>query len=141
MANTTNHGAAVAALLQANKGTGAWPKLAGTKPSNATLALASTIAKPGTAKWLALAMYARKGGATQAQVCCVLNGPHLNCWRALPTQARGQVRQGTHFAYTANLAGKPKAHRVVTKPTKPPKGTLTASSRPKPTTATTATAT
>jgi hypothetical protein len=107
---STSANAAVAAILANNKGTGAWPKAAGNKPTSAQLALATALGcKPGTNKWLAMAMYARAGGATQAQVCSVLNGPHLNCWRALPSKATSQRKVGKHFAYFVTVQAKPAA--------------------------------
>ena len=104
------HAANVAALLSHNKGNPAWPtKTAGAMPAAALLATCATLAKAGSNKWLALAMYARPGGATTPQVCAVLNGPHINCWRQMPTAIKAQVKQGNLFAYTLNLTGKPGA--------------------------------
>ena len=106
------HTAAALAIVQANKSLGAWPtKTAGAMPTAANFATAQAHGgKPGTNKWLALALMARKGGCTVAQQLAVLNGPHLNCWRAIAPTNKGQYKPkgSKHFAYTIQAKGAPK---------------------------------
>ena len=93
--------------------TGPWTKEAGPRPTSKELAMALEGGyKKGTKKWVAIAMYLRKKGATQKEVTAVLKGPHLNCWRDLKTfPAKWEVDQekhDKHFSYTLRLVGPPK---------------------------------
>jgi hypothetical protein len=98
MAKTTTSSVTAAATqcLFACKGTNKWPtKLAGPMPTAAQLNYATACGtKAGTYQWLALAMYARPIGATQAQVCSVLKGPHINVWARLPKKLTSQRKLG-----------------------------------------------
>lgn len=63
----------------------AWhAKTMGPKPTAAQFEAAHGLgARPGTDAAMAVAMYLRDGGATQAQVVVVTNGPRLNKLRAI----------------------------------------------------------
>lgn len=89
---------------------GAWNKMAGPRPTLKELDASSTTHKVGTKKWVAIAMYLRKGGATQKQITAVLEKPQLNCWRDLqasPNWDADQSKKGKHFSYFLRLVGKP----------------------------------
>lgn len=102
-----------------------WPtKFAGPKPTSANFAFAHSLgARPGTKTAVALAMYARDNGASQAQVINVNGGPYLNKMRAvieaghasrMPVPANAQG----HTVYRLALPVKAKAKAKATKPRK-----------------------
>ena len=95
-----------------------WPsKFAGPKPTAADFAFAHALgARVGTKTAIALAMYARPNGASQAQVINVNGGPYLNKMRAaieagqaarepVPANAQG------HTVYKLTLPAKAKASK------------------------------
>lgn len=126
---TGNAAAPYAAQLKA------WPvKFAGPKPTAENFAFAHSLgARPGTKTAVALAMYARTDGASQAQVININGGPYLNKMRAaieaghaarmpVPTNAQG------HTVYKLALPAKGKGKatgkgkgkaRATAKPRKP----------------------
>lgn len=109
-----------------------WPvKFAGPKPSNADFTNAHALGvRPGTKTAVALAMYMRPDGASQAQVINVNGGPYLNAMRAA-IEAGHATRQPVaanasgHTVYKLALpikgkaANKGKAKGKAAKPRKP----------------------
>lgn len=89
-----------------------WPKSAGNKPTVEALTRIHELgARPGSKASIALAMYLRDTGATQAQVISVTGSPQLNKLRTLvqgglakrvnvPNDERG------HTVYKVTLTGK-----------------------------------
>lgn len=112
-----------------------WPvKFAGPKPTTADFANAHALGvRPGTKTAVALAMYMRTDGASQAQVINVNGGPYLNAMRAaieaghatrqpVPANASGhtvyKLTLPTKKASKAKAKAKP-AKRKPAKPAKP----------------------
>lgn len=142
-AATGNPLAAYSAVLKT------WPaKYAGPKPTAEIFkAVHGLGAKPGSKTAMALAMYLRNAGATQAQVVVINNGPYLNKMRqlvdagavkreALPKNDEGHTVYKLTLTAKATAKRKPASKRKATakpaskataKPAKPADNAATAS--------------